>query len=65
MPALEEFPETCRQSIKTIADALTTDYDTAYAIICLEALLWDLYPSDTMIVSMVLRDKDRAEQTVS
>lgn len=60
MQAIEEFPEPCRQSIKAIAEKLDTDYDTAYAIICLEATLWDLYPSDTMIVSMVL-DKKRSE----
>ena len=58
MQALEEFPESCRNSIKSVSERLNTDYDTAYAMICLEAVLWDLYPSDDLIVSMLIK-KDK------
>ena len=50
---LNEYPESCRDAIKAIAEKLNTDHETAYAILCLEAVLWDLYPSDAVIVSMV------------
>ncbi|MBQ9265342.1 MAG: hypothetical protein IJ189_14210 [Clostridia bacterium] len=65
MQCIEEFPETCRRSIKTIAEKLDTDYDTAYAMICLEAILWDLYPSDTVIVSMILKGSNRSENVTN
>lgn len=54
---LDLYPATCRKSIQTIAEKLGTDYDTAYAIICLEAVLWDLYPSDDVIVSMLVKEE--------
>lgn len=63
MQAIDEYPETCRQAIETVADKLNTDYETAYAIMCLEAVLWDLYPSDKVIVSMILDGKrNRSEK---
>lgn len=62
MNALESYPESCRLSIKTVADQLKIDYDEAYAIISLNALLMDLYPSDTVVVRMILEDAENAKQ---
>lgn len=57
MQSIDDYPETCRQAIETVADQLNTDYETAYAIMCLKAVLWDLYPSDKVVVSMILDGK--------
>ena len=62
MNALECYPESCRWSIKTVADRLKIDYDEAYALISLNALLMDLYPSDTVVVRMVLEDAEAARK---
>lgn len=62
MKAIEEFPESCKQSIKAISERLNTDYETAYAIMCMEAILWDLYPSDKAIVEMVLDSGDNSSE---
>ena len=62
MQTITDYPETCRQGIKTISDALKTDYETAYALLSLEAVLYDLYPSDAVVINMVLRDNKASVQ---
>lgn len=61
MKTIEAFPASCRSSIRAIAERLNTDYETAYAMMCLEAILWDLYPSDDVIVSMIFRNADKQD----
>jgi len=56
LQTLEQYPKECRWSIKTVAKELHTDYETAYAMIALNALLMDLYPSDVVVVRMILDD---------
>ena len=59
MKTLEAFPENCQWSVKTVSEKLKTDYETAYAMIVLNALLMDLYPSDTVVVRIILEDAKR------
>lgn len=61
MPTLADYPETCRQSIKVISDSLKTDYQTAYAMMLLEAALYDLYPSDNEVLNIILDDVEECE----
>lgn len=60
---LESYPESCQWSIQTVADKLKIGYDEAYALITLNALLMDLYPSDTVVVRTILEDVERAKQS--
>lgn len=61
MPTLADYPETCRKSIQVISDSLRTDYQTAYAMMLLEAALYDLYPSDDEILDIILDDVEECE----
>lgn len=46
MAALTAYPEACRKSIRTVAERLKTDYESAYFAILLECVMTDLSPSD-------------------
>lgn len=56
MPSISHYPAQCRQSIEAVADKFRTDYDTAYAMILLEALLYDLNPADSCVAEMIIND---------
>lgn len=61
MQTLESFPKSCRSSIRTVAEELNIDYETAYAMLSLEAVLMDLYPSDGVVVTVLLKDTNRTK----
>lgn len=61
MPTLEAYPETCRKSIQVISERLKTDYNTAYAMMLLEAAMYDLYPSDDEVLDILLDDVEECE----
>ena len=61
MKTLEDYPESLRKGIRTIAERLGTDYETAHSAICLESVLWDLYPSDDIVVSRILESVERKQ----
>ena len=52
----DRIPETCGDAVKTIAERLKTDASTAYTILCLESVLWDLDPSDKGLLRIILDD---------
>lgn len=54
--ALNAYPESVRNSIRTVAERLGTDYETAYFSILLESVLSDLPPSDPEIIDLILPD---------
>ena len=54
MQTIEAYPNACRNIVKTVAEGLKTDYDTAYNAILMASVLSDLSPSDPGIVDIVL-----------
>ena len=58
MRGIDSYPENCRRSIRIVADKLHTDYETAYTAILIEAMLYDLHPSDDVIIPMILREEE-------
>lgn len=53
---IEDYPKPCRDAITRISKKLNTDYETAYAMMTLNALLFDLHPSAPEIEEMILGD---------
>ena len=53
---LEAYPEAVRDSIRTVAERLGTDYESAYFAILLESVMTDLSPSDPAILDMIPLD---------
>lgn len=51
---LTSFPERCRESIRTVAERLNTDYESAYFAILFECVMTDLSPSDPAIPDMII-----------
>lgn len=60
MRTLDDYPAACRQSIQTIAERLETNYETAYALMCLQAVLWDFNPSDKEVEERILAGREKA-----
>ena len=56
MKEIESYPVLCRQAIRKVAKRLKTDYETAYAMICLKAVMMDLKPSDAIVSDTLIRD---------
>lgn len=56
MATLASFPEKCRKSIRTVAERLKTDYESAYFAILLESVMTDLSPSDPALPDMIAPD---------
>ena len=54
MQTIEAYPESCRNMVRTIAEELKTDYETAYNSMLLASVLSDLSPSDPSIAEIVL-----------
>ena len=50
---LASFPERCWKSIRTVAERLNTDYESAYFAILFECVMTDLSPSDPAIPDMI------------
>lgn len=53
---IDMFPVACRKNIRRLVNRLSTDCDTAYAMILLTATLMDLTPEDPKVAEMVLND---------
>ena len=56
MQGLEALPTGCRKQIVTAAKKMKTDYETAYAMLCLESALWDIPMSDDRILQVLSED---------
>lgn len=56
MSTVNDYPESCQSAIQTISKEIGVDHKTAYAMLSLEAVLYDLSPSDEKVVSMLLED---------
>jgi len=56
MVSLSDFPKTYQASIRKAAEKLNTDYQTAYAMLLLEAMLWDLSVSDQAVIDLLIKD---------
>lgn len=54
--ALADYPEPCRQSIQTVSEKIGVDHKIAYAMLSLEAVLYDMRPSDEQVLEMLLED---------
>ena len=54
--ALETYPKATRNAIRTVAERLGTDYETAYFAILFESVMTDLSPSDPALLDMIALD---------
>lgn len=57
MAEIRDFPRTYRKSIRKVSKKLKTDYVTAYRMLLLEALLYDLNPADAEVADLLIEDK--------
>lgn len=53
---MSDYPKSCSKAVQTIMKEMGVDGKTAYAMLSLEAILYDLTPSDEQVVSMLLED---------
>lgn len=53
---MSDLPESCQKAIQTISKEMGVDPHTAYAMLSLEAVLYDLSPSDERTVNMLLQN---------
>ena len=53
---IEKYPDGCRKHIQYLSEMLCTDYETAYAMMLMTALLTDLHPEDEEVYRMILKD---------
>ena len=56
MNEIDRFPARYRKNIKRLMDMLTTDAETAFAMMVMTATLMDLNPDDDEVVEMILTD---------
>ena len=56
MTSLIMYPKNCRKNISRITNATGASVETAYAMMLLTATLYDLDPSDPMVMKMILDD---------
>lgn len=59
---MDMIPVGCRQNVKTLAEKLKTDMETAYAMILMTAMLTDLSTDDERVVDMLLKDNGYVEE---
>ena len=57
MAKISDFPKQYRKSVRRVSRAFKTDYVTAYRMIVLEALLYDLNPADTEVADLLLEGR--------
>lgn len=58
---LDNYPEGCRENIRTIVNAVHTELEATYAMILLMAALMDLCPSDPKVAEIILDDYKRIQ----
>ena len=58
---MDGYPETCRENIQTILNAVETEAGTVYAMILLTATLMDLRPDDPKVAEIILEDVRRIQ----
>ena len=56
MHEIDRFPAACRKNIRKLTAMLSTDCQTAYAMLLLTAALMDLKPDDPRVAETVLID---------
>lgn len=56
MNEIDKFPKRYSKNIKRLMDMLTTDAETAFAMMVMTATLMDLNPDDEEVVDMILTD---------
>ena len=56
MNDINTYPVSSRRSISKLSSMLSTDYQTAYAMMLLTAALMDLHPNDSKVIDMILAD---------
>jgi len=56
MAQLIDFPKKYRKSVRKVSKKLKTDYITAYRMIILEALLYDMNPEDAEVADLLIED---------
>lgn len=56
MSTIERFPAACRKNIRRLVNRLSTDCDTAYAMMLLTAALMDMTPEDPKVAEIILND---------
>ena len=56
MNEIDRFPERYRKNIRRLMNMLTTDAETAFAMMVMTATLMDLNPDDDEVVEMILTD---------
>ena len=56
MNDISSYPVSSRKNIHKLSSMLSTDYQTAYAMMLLTAALMDLQPNDSKVVDMILTD---------
>lgn len=54
MASIEDFPGKYRNSVRKVSKKLKTDYATAYRMLLLEALLYDMNPADAEVADQVI-----------
>ncbi len=57
MAEIRDFPAVYRKSIRKVSKKLKTDYVTAYRMILLEALLYDMNPADAEVADLLIADR--------
>ena len=58
---LESYPESCRDNIRAIIDAVHTELEATYAMILLTAALMDLSPDSPKVAEIILDDYKRIQ----
>ena len=56
MDCVSNFPIRYRKNIKRLCDLLSTDAETAFAMMLMTATLMDLSPEDPSVVDLILMD---------
>lgn len=56
MNEIDKFPKRYSKNIKRLMDMLTTDAETAFAMMVMTATLMDMNPDDEEVVEMILTD---------
>ena len=56
MKKISDFPKAYRKAVRKVSKKLRTDYLTAYRMILLEALLYDLNPQDAEVADLLIGD---------
>jgi len=56
MNDINTYPAANRRSIVKLSSMLSTDYQTAYAMMLLTTALMDLHPNDSKVIDTILTD---------